>query len=95
MCAMASVTFARHLHAFFPRLKGADVKIDASNVAELVRALDQRFPGLGFYLTDERGSLRQHVNIFVGEELVVDRRGLTDKLAPGAQVYVMQALSGG
>ena len=36
-----------------------------------------------------------HVNIFVGEERVADRDGLSDAVAPDARVYVLQALSGG
>lgn len=92
---MAKVEFARHLFPYFPKLQGAEVKIEASTVAELVRKLDQRFPGLAFYLADERGALRRHVNIFVEEELVRDRASLSDRLQPDSRVYVMQALSGG
>ncbi len=92
---MASVAFARHLYAFFPALKGADVKIAAATVAELVQKLEERYPGLAFYIADERGDLRQHVNIFVEEELVADRKRLSDPLNPDSKVYVMQALSGG
>ncbi|MCC6573422.1 MAG: MoaD/ThiS family protein [Planctomycetes bacterium] len=92
---MATVAFARHLYEFFPALKGAEVRIDALTVAELVRKLDVKYPGIAFYIADERGGLRQHVNIFIEEELVRDRRTLSDHLTPDSKVYVMQALSGG
>ena len=46
-------------------------------------------------MTDERGSLRKHVNIFVDEELLADRAALSDPLGRDARVFIMQALSGG
>ena len=52
-------------------------------------------PGFAFYICDERGSLRTHVNIFIEEDLVRDRKKLTDKVKPDSRVYILQALSGG
>ena len=52
-------------------------------------------PGFAFYVCDERGRLRQHVNIFVEEERVVDRRALSDPVEPESRVFILQALSGG
>ena len=57
--------------------------------------MDRIAPGLAFYVCDERGRLRQHVNIFVENERVSDRRGLSDAVAPDARVFILQALSGG
>jgi hypothetical protein len=61
-------------------------------------ALDEAFarnPRLRGYILDERGVVRHHVAIFVDGQLVRDRIHLSDPLAPGSEVYVMQALSGG
>ncbi len=92
---MAQVTFTRHLPDIFPQLQAAPLSLAASNVAEVIEALEKLAPGVGFYICDERGRLRQHVNIFVNEEMVVDRRNLTDHLSPDARVFIAQALSGG
>jgi hypothetical protein len=92
---MASVSFARHLYRFFPGLEGKEIEVQAATVAEAVAELEKLQPGFAFYITDERGSLRTHVNIFVEEELVADRGRLSDRLKPDARVYIMQALSGG
>jgi len=92
---MALVAFARHLYRFFPELEGKEIQVQAGTVAEVVAALDKMHPGFGFYITDERGSLRTHVNIFIEEELVVDRARLRDRLKPDSRVYILQALSGG
>jgi len=64
-------------------------------VGDLLHDLDRRIPGIRHYLVTDQGILRQHVNIFVDEELVADRVGLTDAVAPGATVHILQALSGG
>lgn len=92
---MVTVHLTRHLYTFFPHLEGKEITLEASTVAEVVRALEAFAPGIGFYICDERGRLRTHVNIFVGKEMIRDRRGLTDAVAAGDQVHILQALSGG
>ncbi|MGV3720328.1 MAG: MoaD/ThiS family protein [Actinomycetota bacterium] len=91
--AMPTVHFTRHLLRFFPSL--ATTEVEASTVAAVVSELERRHRGLADYLVDERGALRKHVNIFVGDELVRDRDTLSDPVAPDSQVHVIQALSGG
>lgn len=90
---MANVEFTRHLVRFFPTL--APCALEAETVAALIRALDDRHPGLASYLVDERGALRKHVNVFVDGERVRDRAALSDPLAASSEVYIVQALSGG
>lgn len=95
LLAMVTVHFTRHLHSFFPKLEGTEVQIEASTVAEAIRALEALAPGLAFYLCDELGRLRTHVNIFVNIDRVKDRRGLSDRLRDGDTLWILQALSGG
>lgn len=85
----------RHLYTFFPDFEGRDVLVEASTVADVVRELDKIAPGFAFYVCDEIGRLRRHVNIFVEEERIADRRRLTDGVEPNSRVFIMQALSGG
>jgi sulfur-carrier protein len=90
---MPYVKFTKNLERFFPGL--ADTTVEARTVAEVVAAVDARWPGLGAYIVDERGALRQHVNIFVGEDMIADRDRLSDAVDPASRVYIFQALSGG
>lgn len=64
-------------------------------MAEVVAALEQLAPGVAFYICDERGRLRRHVNIFVDNEMLIDRRALSDQLMADSRVFIAQALSGG
>jgi hypothetical protein len=92
---MARVRFTAHLPALFPQLEHADLRLPASTLAELVHELERLAPGIAFYICDERGRLRKHVNIFVEGELLMDRTRLQDRLSPDSDVFVAQALSGG
>jgi molybdopterin converting factor small subunit len=44
---------------------------------------------------DEQGRLRAHVNVFVGAENIRDLDHLATEVAPGAEVTILPAVSGG
>lgn len=67
------------------------VEVTASSVAEMIDALDARWPGIRDRLCDSTPRIRRHVNIFVAGE----RTTLATKLAPGTEIMVMTAISGG
>ena len=92
---MATVEITKHLWDFLPTLRDRTLEFPATTVAEVVREVERIAPGLTDYICDERGCLRTHVNIFVGQERILDRTRLTDPVAPDARVLIMQALSGG
>jgi hypothetical protein len=92
---MVTVKLTRHLHGFFPHLQDRSIAVEASTVAEVVAGLEKLAPGIGFYICDERGRLRTHVNIFIGNERIRDRGRLSDPVTPDATVHILQSLSGG
>lgn len=92
---MARVEFTQHLPTLFPQLPRGPLSIEGLTVADIVAALEQRAPGIGFYICDELGRLRRHVNIFVDNELIADRQRLSDRLGKDSHVFIAQALSGG
>jgi sulfur-carrier protein len=93
--AMARVELTRHLFTFFPQLEGKELEVEATNVAEVVQEMEKLAPGFAFYVCDERGRLRTHVNVFIGDDRIADRERLTDKVYPDTRVFILQALSGG
>ena len=90
---MPSVNFTQALKRFYPQLQ--TLELEVSTVAELIEAIEQKYPGLSNYLVDDQGSLRKHVNVFVDGQLIKDREHLLDVLQSNSEVYIMQALSGG
>ena len=89
---MAQIRFTTHLVRHRPARM---IEAEGATVAEV---LAQGLAGddlLRSYVLDEQGRLRKHVNIYVDGMLVEDRLRLSDAVAPGAQIYVLQALSGG
>lgn len=65
--------------------------IRAATVAEVMDALENRWPGMRDRLCDSRPSIRRHINVFVEGE----RASLQTPLAEGAQVVILTAISGG
>ena len=92
---MARVELTRHLFQFFPALDGQELSVEGSTVAEVLEGLEAIAPGIGFYICDERGQLRRHVNVFVDEQSVRDRGRLSDAVQAESRIFIAQALSGG
>lgn len=90
---MAVVKFTRNLKRFYPDLE--PLEVSGKTVSEVLNEVEVRYAGLRDYIVDENGTLRKHVNIFIGNEMVKDRERLLDELVEKDEVYVMQALSGG
>jgi molybdopterin synthase sulfur carrier subunit len=68
-----------------------EVAVSASTVREAIDALDARWPGMRDRLCDSRPAIRRHINVFVDGE----RAALDTPLAPGTEVIIMTAISGG
>lgn len=67
------------------------VEVEASTVSEMVDALDRLWPGIKDRICDTRPAIRRHMNVFVdGEKLKYH-----DQIAPGSEVFVLTAISGG
>jgi hypothetical protein len=89
---MARVVFtanlARHIAAEPVEATGATVR----------EVLDAVFAGDDLarsYVLDDQSALRKHMNVFVDGNRVQDRVHLSDPVPRDAEVYVIQALSGG
>jgi sulfur carrier protein ThiS len=93
--AVAVLEWTSHLKTHFPALGNGPVALRAETVAEALAELERRTPGIAFYVCDELGRLRRHVNIFVDGEMIMDRQRLSDPLGDESRVFIAQALSGG
>ena len=73
----------------------APVEVAAARLCEVLDAAFRERPGLRDYVLDDRGQLRRHMCVFVDGRQIADRVLLAETVPDGAEVYVMQALSGG
>lgn len=90
---MPIIHFTPALKRFRPDL--TPIEVEADTVAAVVAAVELHYPGLGAYIVEENGALRRHVNIFVNDAFIRDRRWLSDPVQPDDDVHIIQALSGG
>jgi molybdopterin converting factor small subunit len=89
---MPRVVFTPHLERF---LSCPPKEVLAGSVGSVLEAVFAENPRLRSYVLDDQGRVRQHVAVFVDGRRVADPVGLSDPVAEGAEVYVLQALSGG
>jgi len=75
----------------------ATVEIAFSNgtVTDVLTLLWTLHPGLRDRLVNEQGQVRQHINIFVGNENIRYTGGLASPVADGTQISIVPAVSGG
>lgn len=89
---MARVCFTGHLQRHLPC---PDVDATGATVAEVLNTVFEDNPKLRSYLLDDQGRVRKHVNVFINDAPIADRAYLSDPVADGDEIYVLQALSGG
>ena len=76
-------------------LECPEVLVDGSSLREALENVFEENPKLRGYVLDDQQRLRQHVVIFIDDQVIQDRVKQTDPLQVDSEVYVMQALSGG
>jgi len=69
--------------------------VTGNTVRQVLKAAFAANPAARSYVLDDQGAVRRHMVVFVNGRQITDRRALTDPVPPSAEVYVMQALSGG
>ena len=70
----------------------SEVSVEGSTLAEMLAALDHRFPGIRFRIITEQDTIRPHIRIFVND---VQLQNLSAPLRNTDTVYIVCALSGG
>jgi sulfur-carrier protein len=67
----------------------------ATTVRAALDMLARSHPSLYRNVCDETGAVRRHINIFVNTAHMRDREGLDTALAPGDELIILPAVSGG
>ena len=66
-----------------------------ASVAEALAALEEFWPGVVDRVLTEQREVRQHVNVFVGDENIRFLDGLATPVPPGSTITILAAVSGG
>ena len=69
-----------------------DVPEAPPRLIDVLASLDNAYPGIRFRMVDESGQVRPHIQIFVDGRV---QRNLATPLAPGVDIMLVAALSGG
>jgi sulfur-carrier protein len=73
----------------------AEVDVDGTTVAEVLKQLEARHPGFSERLYDEKGQLRRFVNVFVADEDIRFLQALDTPVTEGQVVSIVPAVAGG
>lgn len=71
------------------------VEVEGSTVGEVLAAVYTVHPELKERLSDDDGSLRRFVNVYVGGDDIRFGDGLDTAVSDGAEVQVLPAVAGG
>lgn len=71
------------------------VAVEASDLGAAIDALDARYPGFRDRLLDDKGELRQFVNVYLNDEDVRLGSGLKAKVTEKDEISIVPAVAGG
>jgi sulfur-carrier protein len=68
-----------------------ELELAGATVAEVLQALEREHPGTRGWILDERGHIREHINVFVNKEYGQEDTSVTES----DRLHVIPAISGG
>jgi sulfur-carrier protein len=72
-----------------------DVESSGGTLGDALQSLFAAHPALRDRVLTERGEIREHVNVFVGNTLARSSGGMATPLADGSEISIIPAISGG
>ena len=72
-----------------------EISIPRGTMSDALTALWALHPGVRDRIINEQGQVRQHINIFVGNENIRYTGGLATPVSDGSQISIVPAVSGG
>jgi sulfur-carrier protein len=73
----------------------AEAKIDGATVQEVLNGLFERHQELRVRISDDDGSLRRFVNVYLAGEDIRFLDGLATPVSDGAELTILPAVAGG
>jgi molybdopterin converting factor small subunit len=72
-----------------------EIELSPSTVADALSILWTLYPGIRDRIATEQGEVREHINIFIGNEHIRYTGGLASPLPARSQISIVPAVSGG
>ena len=73
----------------------AEVLVAGDTVSEALGRLIERYPALRQHLMNGEGELRPFVNLFLGDENIMELQGLATPLKAGDRLLLIPSIAGG
>ena len=89
---MTTLSFAPSLSRF---VETPSAEVEGATLRQVFERYFQINPRVRGYVLDDQGAVRKHVAVFLNQEPIRDRHGLSDPVAEHDDIFVVQALSGG
>lgn len=90
-----TVHIPAYLAGFADGQKSLKLASSPATVSEAFDALWLLHPALRDRVLDEQGEVRQHINVFVGEESIRFAEGLATAVPDRSEILIVPAVSGG
>ena len=90
-----SVVLPRALLTYSRGSSTLQLETHCTTVADALAELGRRWPAVLDRVVTEQGEVREHVNIFVGEESIRFASGLATPVHDGDTIMIVAAVSGG
>ena len=72
-----------------------EIEESPATLADALAALWRLYPGLRDRIATEQGQIREHINIFIGEENIQFTGGITTRVSANSEISIVPAISGG
>jgi len=72
-----------------------EIASSPATLGEALSALWMLYPGIRDRITTEQGQVREHINIFLGDENIRYTGGLASPVSRGCEISIVPAVSGG
>mgnify|MGYP001344708526 CR=1 FL=1 len=84
-----------YLRDFAGQASRITLEASPATVRDALALLWREHPGVRDRVVTEEGEVRQHVNVFLGQESIRWMSGLDTPLPAGAEISIVPAVSGG
>ena len=72
-----------------------EMKHSPTTLADALSALWTLYPGIRDRMATEQGQIREHINIFIGDEDIRYTGGLMSPVAAGSEISIVPSITGG